>query len=55
MKEFRCGDVVPACTATFREPSESAMLEAVALHARRDHGLESVPDALTAQVRAAIR
>ena len=55
MKEFSCGDVVPGCTATFREPSESAILEAVATHARRDHGLDSVPDALVEQVLAAIR
>jgi predicted small metal-binding protein len=55
MKEFSCGDVVPGCTMSFRAGSEAELLEAVALHARADHGMASVPDSLVAQVRAKIR
>jgi predicted small metal-binding protein len=55
MKEFSCGDVVPGCTATFRAAGEPELLEAVAAHARADHGLTVIPDGLLAQVRANIR
>src|SRR5918994_2662877 len=40
---------------SFRAGSEAELLEAVALHARADHGMASVPDSLVAQVRAKIR
>jgi predicted small metal-binding protein len=55
MKEFSCGDVVPGCTMSFRAGSETELLEAVAAHARADHGLATVPESLVAQVRAKIR
>ncbi|HKP99380.1 MAG TPA: DUF1059 domain-containing protein [Actinomycetes bacterium] len=55
MKEFSCGDVVPGCTMSVRASSEAELLEAVAAHARADHGLSTVPDSLVTQVRAKIR
>jgi predicted small metal-binding protein len=55
MKEFSCGDVVPGCTMSFRAASEAELLEAVAAHARADHGLTSISDSLVTQVRAKIR
>jgi predicted small metal-binding protein len=54
MKEFPCGDVVPGCTMSFRASSEAELLEAVAAHARADHGLATIPDSLVTQVRAKI-
>ena len=54
MKEFSCGDVVPGCTMSFRAGSEAELLEAVAAHARADHGLATIPDSLVTQVRAKI-
>ena len=54
MKEFSCGDVVPGCTARFRG-SEDEILQAVALHARADHGLNVVPPELVERVRAHMR
>jgi predicted small metal-binding protein len=53
MKTFRCGDVVPGCTHAFTG-DENAILAQVAEHARSDHGLTEIPDALVAQVRAAM-
>ena len=50
MKEFSCGDVVSGCTMSFRAASEAELLEAVAAHARADHGLTSIPDSLVTQV-----
>ena len=53
MKRFRCGDVVAGCTATF-QGEETAILTAVARHAREDHGLTEIPQQLVRQVRAAM-
>jgi predicted small metal-binding protein len=55
MKEFSCGDVVPGCTVSFRASTDAELLEAVAGHARADHGMTSIPDSLVIQVRAKIR
>jgi predicted small metal-binding protein len=54
MKRFRCGDVVPGCTAVFHDHTDDAILAAVAVHAREGHGLTEIPDALVAQVRSLI-
>lgn len=53
MKKFRCGDVVPGCTASFTG-SDDEILSAVARHAHADHGLTSVSDELVAAVRSNI-
>lgn len=54
MKRFRCGDVVPGCTAVFEQPTEDAILAQVAGHARDGHGMTEIPAGLVAQVRAHI-
>ncbi|MDO9380515.1 MAG: DUF1059 domain-containing protein [Nocardioidaceae bacterium] len=54
MKRFRCGDVVPGCTARF-EGSEDEILAQVGAHATRDHGLTEVPPELVQAVRAAMQ
>lgn len=53
MKQFACGDVVPACQRTF-QGSEEQILTDVADHAREDHGLPSLPDGLVLQIRSHI-
>jgi predicted small metal-binding protein len=55
MKRFRCGDVVPGCTAVFNEPTEDQILSAVASHALHDHGISEIPPALVARVRSLIQ
>lgn len=55
MKEFSCGDVVPGCTATFREPSEELLLQRIARHAREDHGLTELSPELVAAVMKRIK
>jgi len=55
MKQFRCGDVVPGCSAEFQAVADAEILAAVAAHARTDHGMPEVPDWLAEQVRGAIR
>jgi predicted small metal-binding protein len=55
MKSFSCGAVVPNCTAKFTGETEDDILTQVAEHARRDHGMDSVPGEVVEQVRANIR
>lgn len=54
MKQFSCGAVVPGCDAKFSAESEEDLLEQVAQHAQSDHGMDSVPPELVAQVREKI-
>ena len=54
MKEFRCGDVVPGCTAQFKAEDDAGILTQVAQHAQRDHGMSTIPDALIDHVRSHI-
>jgi predicted small metal-binding protein len=54
MKQFSCGDVVPGCTRTFQGADDAAILQAVAAHARDDHGLTDIPVELVDQVRSLI-
>jgi predicted small metal-binding protein len=54
MKEFSCGDLIPGCGARFHGQNDDEILAQVAVHARRDHGLESIPDSLVSQVRQLI-
>ncbi len=51
MKRFRCGDVVPGCTATF-EGTEDRVLGQVATHAAEVHGMTEVPPELVGRVRS---
>ncbi|MDO9410685.1 DUF1059 domain-containing protein [Patulibacter sp.] len=51
MKQFACGSVVPGCVATFEGADEDAVLQQVAEHAKRDHGMDEVPPEVVAQVR----
>jgi predicted small metal-binding protein len=46
MKQFRCGDVIPGCSATFRGEDETDILRQVATHAREDHGMTEIPPTL---------
>jgi len=43
--------VVPGCTAVFEGQTEDEILGQVAEHAARDHGMDSVPPDVVAQVR----
>lgn len=54
MKQFSCGAVVPGCAAKFSGETEDEILAQVAAHAQADHGMQSVPDEVVAQVREQI-
>ncbi|MBO1750704.1 DUF1059 domain-containing protein [Actinotalea sp. BY-33] len=50
MKTFRCGDVVPGCTATFHG-ADDEILGAVGRHATADHGITTITPELVSAVR----
>jgi predicted small metal-binding protein len=54
MKSFACGDVVPGCNAKWLCSTEDELLAEVALHARQEHGMAEVPEAVLTQVRSKI-
>jgi predicted small metal-binding protein len=54
MKTFCCGAVVPGCTATFTGHNDDEIVEQVRDHARADHGMDELPGAVIASVRAYI-
>ncbi|MFC3690268.1 DUF1059 domain-containing protein [Aquipuribacter hungaricus] len=54
MKRFRCGDVIPGCTAQFAGTEEDILAQ-VGAHARRDHGVADVGPELVVSVRAALQ
>lgn len=54
MKRFRCGDVIPGCTAQFTGTEEDVLAQ-VGAHAQRDHGVTGVSPELVASVRAAMQ
>ena len=54
MKEFRCGDLIPDCAATFHSESDEEIFRLIAAHARDEHGIEEVPSEGIDQIRAGI-
>jgi len=54
MKAFRCGDVVPGCTAVFHGVDDDDILGQVGAHAMADHGMSDVPPSLVSEVRMRI-
>lgn len=54
MKEFRCGELVPGCDATFEGASDDEILQQVAVHARDEHGMDEVPPEVVDKVLASI-
>lgn len=55
MKQFFCGEVVPGCKASFEAATQDEILTQVAMHARNDHGMTTIPPELVNQVRSLIR
>ena len=54
MKQFRCGDLIPSCAATFRGESEDEILRKIGAHARDEHAMDEVPAEVVDEIRAGI-
>lgn len=55
MKQLACGSVVPNCEAVFRGESEDDLMRQATAHAQEAHGMDTIPPAVAAQVRAQIQ
>ncbi|CAO5164786.1 putative small metal-binding protein [Frankia sp. AiPs1] len=51
MKEFYCGAIIHGCETRIAASNEADLLRSVDTHARVDHGMVDVPDALLDEVR----
>ncbi|CAO5229409.1 DUF1059 domain-containing protein [Frankia sp. AgKG'84/4] len=51
MKEFYCGAIIHGCETRIAARTEEELMRSVDTHARVDHGLTEVPDAVVEQVR----
>jgi predicted small metal-binding protein len=55
MKTIKCRDVGVDCDFEARGETEQEVLRQCAEHARRDHGMEEIPQEMATKVRGAIR
>jgi predicted small metal-binding protein len=53
-KHIACAAIVPDCSFTASAETEEELLQKVAAHAARDHGITEVTPELAAKVRAVI-
>lgn len=53
--QIACGDVMPGCSATFRDETEDGLLEQVVQHVTEEHGITDVTPEMRAQLRGATR
>jgi len=54
-KKISCADVVAGCGFTAQAASEQELLQKVAAHAGRDHGIKDVTPEVLKKVKAAIK
>ena len=53
-KAMKCGDVVPGCEYVARGETEDEVMARAAEHAKKDHGMETIPDHVLEKVKSAI-
>lgn len=54
-KMLKCGDLMPGCAFVVEGKDAAEVLSKAAEHAKKDHGLASIPPDVVAKVQAAIR
>ncbi len=54
-KVLRCGDLMPGCQAVVEGKDVAEVMTKAAEHAKKDHGMTSIPADVVAKVQAAIR
>ena len=55
MKELRCGDLMPGCNFVAEGEDVSEVMAIAADHARKDHGIATIPPDVAKKAQAAIR
>jgi predicted small metal-binding protein len=54
-KELRCGDLMPGCNYVAKGQNADEVMAKAAEHAKRDHGMSSIPPDVASKARQAIR
>ena len=54
-KVLRCGDLMAGCKAVVEGKDESEVLTKAAEHARKDHGMKTIPPEVAAKIKSAIK
>ena len=54
-KVLRCGDLMTGCSTVIEGKDVAEVLAKGAEHARKDHGLATIPPDMVAKVQAAIK
>lgn len=55
MKQLRCGDLMPGCTFVAEGKDVNEVMAKAADHARKDHGMTTIPPDVAKKAQAAIR
>ncbi len=55
MKVLRCGDVMPGCSAVIEGKDVAEVMTKGAEHAKKDHGIQTIPPDVAQKVQAAIK
>jgi predicted small metal-binding protein len=55
MKQLRCGDLMPGCSAVIEGKDEAEVMQKGAEHAKKAHGMNQIPPDVAQKVRGAIR
>jgi predicted small metal-binding protein len=54
-KVLRCGDLMSGCKAVVEGKDEAEVMAKAAEHAKKDHGMTTIPADVAAKVKAAIK
>jgi predicted small metal-binding protein len=54
-KQLACGDVMPGCPAILHGKDESELMAKATEHAKKAHGMPTIPPEIAAKVKAAIK
>ena len=55
MKQLRCGDLMPGCSAIIEGKDEAEVMQKGSEHAKKAHGMNQIAPDVAEKVRAAIR
>ncbi|PYM81636.1 MAG: hypothetical protein DME06_18135 [Candidatus Rokuibacteriota bacterium] len=54
-KQLKCGDLMPGCNFVAEGKDVSEVMAKAAAHAKKDHGMASIPPEVAKKAQAAIR
>lgn len=55
MKQLKCGDLMPGCSAVIEGKDEAEVMSKGAEHAKKAHGIASIPPEMSQKVKGAIK